>query len=56
MHALEAARLRAAVVHWQEQCRRVLSIAEVTVTEMRHELDTIAEGLSAVLHATAEEG
>jgi hypothetical protein len=51
LHALEAARLRAAVIHWHQQCRRVLGVNEITVTEMRHELDTIADGLSAVLAA-----
>lgn len=50
LHALEAARLRAAVVHWQEQCRRVLAINKITVSEMRHELDTIADGLTAALN------
>jgi hypothetical protein len=53
LHALEAARLRAAVAHWYSQCRRVLAVPEITVSEMRHELDTIADGLAAVLAATS---
>lgn len=52
LHALEAARLRAAVVHWQQQCRRILGISKITTSEMRHELDTIADGLAAVLNMT----
>lgn len=55
LHALEAARLRAAVTHWHEQCRRVLRVNEVTVAEMRHELDLIADGLAAVLNVTSED-
>ena len=52
LHAVEAARLRAAVLHWREQIRRALAIPNITVAEMRHELDTVADGLSAVLRAT----
>lgn len=55
LHALEAARLRAAVQHWQAQARRVLSMQEITVTEMRHELDLLADGLRAVLWQTEPE-
>lgn len=55
LHALEAARLRAAVQHWQAQARRVLSMQDLTATEVRHELDTIADGLAAVLYATEPE-
>lgn len=55
LHALEAARLRAAVQYWQGQARRVLSLPDLTVTEIRHELDTIADGLAAAL-AAGEEG
>jgi hypothetical protein len=54
LHALEAARLRAAVIHWHQQCRRVLGVSEITVAEVRHELDMIADGLQAVLKATEE--
>jgi hypothetical protein len=51
LHALEAARLRAAVQHWGTYARRVLGVAEITTSEMRHELDTICEGLASALAA-----
>jgi hypothetical protein len=51
LHALEAARLRAAVQHWGLYARKVLGIVEITTTEMRHELDTICKGLAAALAA-----
>jgi hypothetical protein len=55
LHAIEAARLHTAVSHWQTYIRRVLSIAEVTTAEMRHELDTVADGLAAVLRASRDD-
>jgi hypothetical protein len=56
LHALEAARLRTSVTHWQAYIRRVLSIAEVTTAEMRHELDQVADGLAAVLRMGRGDG
>ncbi len=50
LNAVEAARMRTAVTHWAGQCRRALGVPNVTVAEMRHELDAIAEGLEAVLY------
>lgn len=55
LHAVEAARLRAAVVHWREQALRVYSIPEATVTEMRHEIDMLARGLAAVLQVSDDD-
>lgn len=51
LDAIEAARLRAGVQHWQSYARKVLGIAEITTTEMRHELDIVCEGLAATLAA-----
>lgn len=52
--SIDAARLRIALAHWSEQARRVLAIPEITVSEMRHELDTISQGLYAALNANRE--
>lgn len=49
LDAIEAARMRVAVRHWADQCRRALAVQAITVTEMRHELDAIAAGLEQVL-------
>lgn len=51
LHAVEAARMRTAFTHWQAYIRRVLAVDNISVSEMRHELDTVAAGLSAVLRA-----
>ncbi len=56
LDAIEAARLRVAVRHWADQCRRALGVASITVTEMRHELDAVAAGLEAVLRGEADDG
>lgn len=52
LHAIEAARLRAAVSHWQLYTQRVQSLHDASVTELLHELRTIADGLTAALRAT----
>lgn len=49
LHAIEAARMRVAVRAFADQCRRALAVEKITVAEMRHELDAIAQGLEQVL-------
>lgn len=46
---LETARLRAGLDHWASYARRVLHTPNLTVTEVLHELKTVADGLGAVL-------
>ena len=47
--AIEAARLHVALQHWADYGRRVLNTHNVTVAEMRHELDAIVAGLDLAL-------
>lgn len=56
MHAIEAARMRVAVSHFADQARRALSVEQITVAEMRHELDAIAAGLEQVLTGGHDSG
>jgi hypothetical protein len=49
LHAVDLARLRVAVGHWAEYLRRVRSQDKLTASEIRHELDTIGDGLQAAL-------
>lgn len=51
LHAVEAARMRVSVRHWADQARRALAVENITVAEMRHELDAVANGLETVLSA-----
>lgn len=46
---IELARLRAGLAHWADYARRVAHAENLTLTEIRHELDTVADGLRAVL-------
>lgn len=46
---LETARLRAGLQHWREYARRIQHGPEMTVTEVRHEMQALADGLAAVL-------
>ncbi|MGP4085437.1 hypothetical protein [Streptomyces sp. KR55] len=46
---LETARLRAALNHWASYARRVLHTPNLTVSEVLHEMKTVADGLSAAL-------
>lgn len=51
LHAIETARLRAALDHWTREARRVVnSSGKLRDGEIRHELDRIADGLEAALH------
>lgn len=51
LHAIEAARLRTAVTHWQSYTRSVLNLKNPSTTELQHELATIGDGLAAALRA-----
>lgn len=54
--AIETARLRAGLAHWNAYARKVVSSsAQLTQTEMAHELTAIADGLQAVLQTAAPE-
>jgi hypothetical protein len=46
---LETARLRAGLNHWAQYTRRVLHTSSLTVSEVMHELKTIADGLTGAL-------
>lgn len=54
LHAIEAARLRSAALHWEQYARRVLAVKEPTTTELLHELAAIADGLGAAIRAVRE--
>jgi len=49
VQAIEVARLVAGARHWSDYIRRVVSLDKATPTELRHELDTIADGLAALV-------
>jgi hypothetical protein len=50
------ARLSAGIHHWRGYIRRVNANEALTVGELRHELDAIAEGLDSVLGRLAADG
>jgi hypothetical protein len=52
LHAVETARLRAGMAHWVDYIRRCVTNDKLTLGEMRHELDTVADGMAAVLNTT----
>ena len=54
LHAVEVARLRAGLAHWVKYMRRVVDGPDLTLSEVRHELDTIADGLDATLTGAGE--
>ncbi|GHA00970.1 hypothetical protein ACFOOM_12500 [Streptomyces echinoruber] len=47
---LETARLRAGLEHWREYAQRLMRGPDLTVTEMRHEMQALADGLTALLN------
>lgn len=49
LHALEVARLRAALEHWAAYARRATQATGLVTSEILHELQTVAYGLSAAL-------
>ncbi|WP_435251662.1 hypothetical protein [Streptomyces tendae] len=51
---IEVARLRAGLDHWREYAQRLVHGPDLTVTEVRHEMQTLAEGLTAVLNTARE--
>ncbi len=53
--AIETARLRVGLDHWARYAARMVTVDTITVTELRHELDNIAQGLRAVLANAAVE-
>lgn len=50
LDATEAARRGVAIEHWATYARRVLHTANITPTELMHELKAIADGLYGALH------
>ncbi|MFD4830206.1 hypothetical protein ACFWPV_10175 [Streptomyces uncialis] len=53
---LETARLRAGLQHWKAYADRLVHGPDLTLSEVRHEMQTVAEGLAAVLLAARGEG
>lgn len=53
MDAIEAARLRVAVLAWRDYARQSLQ-GKLSNTQLRDELQTIGDGLAAVVNAGAE--
>jgi hypothetical protein len=54
LHAIETARLRAGLEHWAGYMRRLVKGGDLTITEMRHELDTVSDGLNTLLRHAGE--
>lgn len=55
MHAVEAARLRAVVQHWSAYARQVTNTGKpLSITELRHELSTLADGLHAAIYGITD--
>lgn len=52
---LETARLRAGLLQWAAYARRVLHTSNLTVSEVLHELKTIADGLSATIDGARDD-
>lgn len=52
---IETARLRAALGHWAVYARRVVQGPDLTMSEVRHELQAVADGLTAALDATRDD-
>ncbi|WP_406168979.1 hypothetical protein [Streptomyces sp. NBC_00996] len=53
---LETARLRAGLAHWREYAQRLVHGPDLTVTEVRHEMQALSEGLTAVLNTARDHG
>lgn len=47
---LETARLRAGLGYWMRYAERLVHGPDLTVTEVRHEMQAVAQGLAAVLN------
>lgn len=50
---LETARLRAGLEYWREYARRLVHGPDLTVTEVRHEMQALGDGLTALLNTAA---
>lgn len=55
LHEVEVSRLRAGLGHWVTYAQRVKSNGKLTATELRQEMDQLADGLAALLNGTSEE-
>jgi hypothetical protein len=53
---LETARLRAGLAHWATYARRVLHTPNLTVSEVLHEMKTLADGMTAALDGALGDG
>ncbi|MFF9310155.1 hypothetical protein ACF1BS_04510 [Streptomyces sp. NPDC014748] len=51
---LETARLRAGLEHWREYAVRLMRGPDLTVTEMRHEMQVLSDGLTALLNTARD--
>ncbi|MFI1767464.1 hypothetical protein ACH41H_36195 [Streptomyces sp. NPDC020800] len=51
---IETARLRAGLEHWREYAQRLMRGPDLTVTEMRHEMQALSDGLTAVLNTARD--
>lgn len=51
---IETARLRAGLAHWREYAQRLVHGPELTISEVRHEMQALAEGLTAVLNTARD--
>jgi hypothetical protein len=52
---LETARLRAGLAHWRAYAERLVHGPDLTLSEVRHEMNTVAEGLTAVLNTVRDD-
>lgn len=51
LNAIETARLRASLSHWMNYARRCVDNEKLTLSEVRNELRTVADGMSSALNA-----
>lgn len=49
IHAVEAARLKVALTHWAAYARRAVHAPDLIDSEVRHELQVVADGLTSAL-------
>ncbi|MFK0172666.1 hypothetical protein ACIQU5_28105 [Streptomyces sp. NPDC090306] len=52
---LETARLRAGLAHWRAYAERLVHGPELTISEVRHEMQAVAQGLAAVLDTARDQ-
>ncbi|WDO09905.1 hypothetical protein ME763_31950 [Streptomyces murinus] len=51
---IETARLRAGLAHWRERAARLVHMTDLTMSEIRHELQALADGLTATLNTARD--